>query len=63
MKLAMRPRNRPMGVTAEQMSATVRAGICVRCAKYQTPSAAPASPPWKDMPPCQTAMMSWGLAR
>ena len=53
----------PSGATTQHTSDTVRAGsLCLR-ANSQTPTPAPASPPWNDMPPCQTARICPGWSR
>ena len=57
MKLAIRPRNNPIGVASQsvgQLEEGEAAAPCEQKGRDQTPI----SPPWKDMPPRHTASMS-----
>ena len=56
MKLASRPKNSPIGATAATASADLEEReLPRRRAKSQAATSTPTRPPWKDMPPCQTA--------
>jgi hypothetical protein len=62
MKLASRPKNRPIGAAADTASPTGRIGRPFRPQKPTMPATTPRRPPWNDMPPCQTARISPGFA-
>ena len=51
MKLAMRPRNSPIGPTAQVRSPSDRIGMPRLRANSTTASTQPMKPPWNDMPP------------
>ena len=63
MKFASRPKNSPIGAAAATASPTDRIGRRFFSAKPITPAATPRSPPWNDIPPCQTARICPGFAR
>ena len=51
MKLAMRPRNRPIGPTAQVRSPSESIGMPRLRANSTTATTQPRKPPWNDMPP------------
>ena len=63
MKFASRPKNSPIGTTAVVRSAKVRISSPCRRANRMMARITPAAPPWKLMPPCQTARISSGFMR
>ena len=54
MKLAMRPKNSPIGVQAAMMSPKTKGEMPRRQQNSAIAVSTPTMPPWKDMPPCQT---------
>ena len=62
MKLAMRPRNSPIGPTAQVMSPSERIGMPRLRANSTTATTQPVKPPWNDMPPFHSCTISSGWA-
>ena len=60
MKLAMRPRNRPIGPTAQVRSPSERIGMPRLSANSTTATTQPVKPPWNDMPPFHSCKISSG---
>ena len=63
MKLANRPKNRPIGVAAAHKSSAVQAPTPLRRANSTMAMIEPTSPPWNAMPPFHTAGISSGFCR
>ncbi len=59
-KLAMRPKNNPIGATTAIMSATGKSCSLFCRQNSQTATATPANPPWKDIPPSQIVIRCIG---
>ena len=63
MKLASRPKNRPIGVTIATRSASMKGSTLLRIAKARMATTTPSRPPWNDMPPSHRVRMASGLVR
>ena len=63
MKLPRRPAASPSGTSGATKSVTSSQRLSRRRANNHSASSTPRKPPWKLMPPCQTARISSGCAR
>ncbi|MNL51464.1 hypothetical protein D3C87_1745660 [compost metagenome] len=62
MKLATRPKNRPIGTTAATMSNMLQRAMPLRRAKMIIARVVPMKPPWNDMPPFQISSARIGFS-
>jgi hypothetical protein len=63
MKFATRPSPRPIGATTAIRSANPSSAIPLRRQNMMIATATPSMPPWKLMPPSQTARIIDGCAK
>ena len=54
MKLAMRPKKRPIGIASMTMSEKARSRYSTGRANSMIAIVTPSAPPWNDIPPCHT---------
>jgi len=62
MKLAQRPKNRPIGATGATRSPSLSMSIRFWRANRATAAQTPRKPPWKDMPPSQILKTASGFS-
>ena len=62
MKLAMRPKNRPIGVTQATASVKEKKASPRWRVNSHMAMVTPSNPPWNDMPPCQTFRICAGFS-
>ncbi len=63
MKLASRPKNRPIGDTMAKRSPSMNGSVLLRSEKTMVATMTPRKPPWNDMPPSHRVRMASGFAR